>query len=73
MLVKILNKILFSLANYTEDLLGMHEHQVEVMKSYYEQNKHMYKMVEKRATMFAKMEEYEVIFRVKTEKCPVFV
>ncbi|KAK3750783.1 hypothetical protein QZH41_015331 [Actinostola sp. cb2023] len=46
--------------NYTEELLTMHEHQVEVMKSYYEQNKHLFKMVEKRTTMFAKMEEYEV-------------
>lgn len=38
----------------------MHEHQVEVMKSFYEQNKHLFKMVEKRETMFVKMEEYEV-------------
>jgi len=51
----------FFLAEYTEDLLAMHEHQVEVMKSFYEQNKHLFKLVEKRATMFAKMEEYEVM------------
>lgn len=38
----------------------MHEHQVEVMKSFYEQNKHLFKLVEKRATMFAKMQEMEV-------------
>ncbi|XP_031569575.1 protein regulator of cytokinesis 1-like isoform X2 [Actinia tenebrosa] len=46
--------------DYTEELLNMHEHQVEVMKSFYEQNKHLFKMVEKRETMFAKMAEYEL-------------
>lgn len=55
------NNDCFYVANYTEELLTMHEHQVEVMKGYYEQNKHLFKMVEKRATMFAKMEEYEVM------------
>ncbi|XP_048584979.1 protein regulator of cytokinesis 1 isoform X2 [Nematostella vectensis] len=46
--------------NFTEELLAIHEHQVEVMKGFFEENKHMFKMVEKRETMFKKMEELEL-------------
>lgn len=45
--------------NYTEELLTIHEHQVEVMKNYYEENKNIFKLVEKRETLFKTMEEFE--------------
>lgn len=48
------------LENYTEELLLMHEHQVEVMKNYYEENKDIFKLVEKREALFRTMEEFEV-------------
>ena len=48
------------LENYTEELLSMHEHQVEVMKNYYEENKDIFKLVEKREALFRTMEEFEV-------------
>lgn len=47
--------------NYTEELLGIHEHQVEVMKNYYEENKNIFKLVEKREALFKTMEEFEVM------------
>ena len=46
--------------NFTEELLAIHEHQVERMKNYYEKHKHMFKMVEKRDSMFNRMKEFEV-------------
>lgn len=49
------------LENYTEELLGIHEHQVEVMKNYYEENKNIFKLVEKREALFKTMEEFEVM------------
>ena len=48
------------LENFTEDLLAIHEHQVEVMKNYYEENKTIFKLVEKREALFKTMEEFEV-------------
>lgn len=45
--------------NFTEELLSLHEHQVEVMKNYYEGNKDIFKLVEKRETLFKTMEEFE--------------
>ena len=48
------------LENYTEELLSIHEHQVEVMKNYYEENKNIFKLVEKREALFKTMEEFEV-------------
>ena len=48
------------LENYTEELLSIHEYQVEVMKNYYEENKNIFKLVEKREALFKTMEEFEV-------------
>ena len=48
------------LENYTEELLSIHEHQVEVMKNYYEENKNIFKLVERREALFKTMEEFEV-------------
>ncbi|XP_015758521.1 PREDICTED: protein regulator of cytokinesis 1-like [Acropora digitifera] len=48
------------LDNHTEELLAIHEHQVEVMKNYYEENKTIFKLVEKRETLFRTMEEFEM-------------
>lgn len=45
--------------NFTEELLALHEHQVEVMKNYYEENKEIFKLVERRETLFKTMEEFE--------------
>lgn len=45
--------------NFTEDLLALHEHQVEVMKNYYDGNKEIFKLVERRETLFKTMEEFE--------------
>ncbi|KAJ7333632.1 hypothetical protein OS493_017175 [Desmophyllum pertusum] len=45
--------------NFTEELLALHEHQVEVMKNYYDGNKDIFKLVEKRETLFKTMEEFE--------------
>ena len=50
----------YSAENYTEELLAMHEHQLEAVRNYYEENKELYKLVEKRENMFKKMEEFEV-------------
>ena len=46
--------------NFTEELLEVHEQELEKVKSYYEEHKHMFKMVEKRESMFKKMREFEV-------------
>ena len=46
--------------NFTEELLALHEHQVEVMKNYYDGNKEIFKLVERRETLFKTMEEFEV-------------
>ena len=48
------------LENYTEELLSIHEHQVEVMKNYYEENKNIFKLVERREALIKTMEEFEV-------------
>lgn len=47
--------------NFTEELLALHEHQVEVMKNYYDGNKEIFKLVERRETLFKTMEEFEVL------------
>lgn len=49
------------LDNFTEELLALHEHQVEVMKNYCDENKEIFKLVERRETLFKTMEEFEVI------------
>ncbi|KAK2572269.1 Protein regulator of cytokinesis 1 [Acropora cervicornis] len=36
--------------NHTEELLAIHEHQVEVMKNYYEENKAIFKLMKKNDT-----------------------
>ena len=56
------------LDNHTEELLAIHEHQVEVMKNYYEENKVIFKLVEKRETLFRTMEEFEVQHGFITKK-----
>lgn len=56
------------LDNHTEELLAIHEHQVEVMKNYYEENKAIFKLVEKRETLFRTMEEFEVQHGFITKK-----
>lgn len=57
-------KINCILDNFTEELLALHEHQVEVMKNYYDENKDIFKLVEKRETLFKTMEEFEVWLNV---------
>lgn len=45
--------------NYTEGALDLHEHQVKVMRNYYKENSEIYKLVEKRETMWKKLLELE--------------
>ena len=45
--------------NYTEELLATHEHQVEVMKGYYEDNKEMFRLIERRNMTWDKLKELE--------------
>ena len=40
--------------------MTLHEHQVEVMKNFYEDNKAIFKLVEKREALFKTMAEFEV-------------
>ena len=51
--------------NFTEELLALHEHQVEVMKNYYDGNKEIFKLVERRETLFKTMEEFEVLVVIR--------
>lgn len=43
--------------------MTLHEHQVEVMKNYYDENKDIFKLVERRETLFKTMEEFEVLIQ----------
>lgn len=45
--------------NFNEDALTLHEHQVEVMRNYYEENSAIFKLVEKRENMWKKFLEFE--------------
>lgn len=45
--------------NYSEEALAIHEHQVEVMRNYYTENGEMFKLVEKRESMWKKYLEFE--------------
>ncbi|XP_046853239.1 protein regulator of cytokinesis 1-like isoform X2 [Xenia sp. Carnegie-2017] len=45
--------------NYSEDALTLHEHQVEVMRNYYEENSAIFKLVEKRENLWKKFIEFE--------------
>ncbi|XP_047133005.1 protein regulator of cytokinesis 1 isoform X1 [Hydra vulgaris] len=44
---------------YTEDTLAEHEHQVATLKNYYEENKELFKLVEKRENLWKKKVEFE--------------
>lgn len=46
--------------NFSEDALSLHEHQVEVMRNYYEENSAIFKLVERRENMWKKFLEFEV-------------
>jgi hypothetical protein len=54
-----LNKLNLS-ENFSEDALTLHEHQVEVMRNYYEENSAIFKLVEKRENLWKKFLEFEV-------------
>jgi len=45
---------------FTEDTLSEHEHQVTTVKNFYEENKEMFKLVEKRESLWTKKIEFEV-------------
>lgn len=46
--------------NFSEEALAIHEHQVEVMRNYYQENNQIFKLVEKRENMWNKLLEFEV-------------
>lgn len=52
--------------NYSEDALTLHEHQVEVMRNYYEENSAIFKLVEKRENLWKKFIEFEVLYLFKS-------
>ncbi|XP_028403119.1 protein regulator of cytokinesis 1-like [Dendronephthya gigantea] len=45
--------------NYTEESLNIHEHQIRVLRGFYEDNKAIFKLVEKREMMWRKLMEFE--------------
>lgn len=45
---------------FTEETLTEHEHQVATVKNYYEENKEMFKLVDKRENLWKKKLEFEV-------------
>lgn len=50
----------FILDVFTEETLAEHEHQVATVKNFYEDNKEMFKIVEKRESLWKKKLEFEV-------------
>ena len=56
-----LSKFSFLLDVYTEETLADHEHQVASMKSYYNDNKELFKLVDKREALWKKKIEFEVL------------
>jgi hypothetical protein len=56
----------FSSGNYTEESLNLHEHQIRVLRGFYEDNKAIFKLVEKREMMWKRLMEFEV-------KCPAIL
>ena len=55
------SKFSFLLDVYTEETLADHEHQVASMKSYYNDNKELFKLVDKREALWKKKIEFEVL------------
>lgn len=45
---------------FTEETLSEHEHQVATVNNFYEENKEMFKLVEKRETLWNKKIDFEV-------------
>ncbi|CAB3987506.1 Hypothetical predicted protein, partial [Paramuricea clavata] len=45
--------------DYTEESLNLHEHQIGVLRGYYEDNKGIFKLVEKREMMWRRLMEFE--------------
>lgn len=45
---------------FTEETLTEHEHQVATVKNYYEENKEMFKLVDKRENLWKKKLDFEV-------------
>ena len=45
---------------FTEETLAEHEHQVATVKNYYEENKEIFKLAEKRQNLWKKKIEFEV-------------
>ena len=45
---------------FTEETLSEHEHQVATVKNFYEENKEMFKLVEKREALWNKKIDFEV-------------
>ena len=45
---------------FTEETLSEHEHQVATVKNFYEENKEMFKLVEKREGLWVKKIDFEV-------------
>ncbi|XP_028416541.1 protein regulator of cytokinesis 1-like isoform X1 [Dendronephthya gigantea] len=45
--------------NFSEDALTLHEHQVEIMRNYFEENSAIFKLVEKRESLWKKYLEFE--------------
>lgn len=52
--------VFFPSENFSEDALTLHEHQVEIMRNYYEENSGIFRLVEKRENMWKKFLEFEV-------------
>lgn len=46
--------------DFSEDLLGAHESELDRMRGFYADNKEVFKLVEKRETLWRKREEFEV-------------
>ena len=46
--------------NYTEESLNLHEHQIRILRGFYEENKAIFKLVEKREMMWKRLMEFEV-------------
>ena len=50
----------YYLDDFTEASLTEHEHQVVSLKNYYEENKEIFKLTEKREALWAKKIDFEV-------------
>lgn len=45
---------------FSEDLLSAHESELDRMRGFYADNKDVFRLVEKRENLWAKMQEFEV-------------